>query len=118
MSLLVLLAAATVGVAEALLELLHAPRGVDEALLTREERVVAGPDVNVDLGFGAVGFHHQLAVAVDLGGHHLRVNILLHKASLQRKCASHPKPHDYSSLERLLANGVYGGIVARYVRLP
>src|SRR5690625_7059464 len=83
MSLLVLLAAATVGVAEALLELLHAPRGVDEALLTREERVVAGPDVNVDLGFGAVGFHHQLAVAVDLGGHHLRVNILLHKASLQ-----------------------------------
>src|SRR5690606_8334844 len=62
-----LLLGAAVAVAEALLELLDAALGVDEALLAREERVVARPDVDVQLGLGAVGLHDDLAVADDLG---------------------------------------------------
>src|SRR6056297_608139 len=64
--------------AEALLELLDPTLGIDEALLAGIERVVAGPHVDVDLGLGAVGFEHHLAVADDLARHELRVDVLLH----------------------------------------
>src|SRR5690606_17867204 len=73
-----LLALAAVAVAEALLELLDAALGVDEALLARVERVVAGPDVDVQLGLRAVGLHDDLAVTDDLGLDHLGVYALLH----------------------------------------
>src|SRR5690606_32674008 len=93
-----LLGGAAVAVAEALLELLDATFGVDEALLAGEERVVAGPHVDVQLGLRAVGLHDDLAVADDLAGHHLGVDVLLHR--LRPRAAPRPghlKPSDSST---------------------
>src|SRR5690554_717077 len=84
-----LLRLAAVAVAEALLELLDAAFGVDEALLAGEERVVARPDVYVQLGLRAVGLHDDLAVADDLRLDHLRVDALLHlRRSLSRPASA------------------------------
>src|SRR5690625_6532625 len=71
-------AVAAVVVTEALLELLDATFGVDEALLTGEERVVARPYVNGHLGLRAVGLEYDLALAVDLAGHPRRVDVPRH----------------------------------------
>jgi hypothetical protein len=43
--------------------------------------VVAGPDIDGDFGFRAVGFQNDFALADDLAGNELRVNILLHGGS-------------------------------------
>src|SRR5690606_31375638 len=67
-----------VAVAEALLELLYAALGVDEPLLPRVERVVARPDIDVQLWLRAVRLHDDFAVADHLGGDHLGVYALLH----------------------------------------
>src|SRR5690606_30527718 len=83
-----LLGLTAVAVAEALLELLDAALRVDEALLARVERVVAGPHVDVQLGLRAVGLHDDLAVADDLGGDHLGVDALLHVAAPSRAPAA------------------------------
>src|SRR5690606_1654968 len=79
-----LLRLAAVAVAEALLELLDAAFGVDEALLAGEERVVARPDVYVQLGLRAVGLHDDLAVADDLRLDHLRMDAFLHARAPSR----------------------------------
>jgi hypothetical protein len=59
--------------AEALGEFLHATFGVQETLLTRPVWVNAAPDINVDFGLDAKGFHHNFAVVDDFAGNHFGV---------------------------------------------
>src|SRR5690606_9023700 len=75
--------------------------------LAGEERVVARPDVYVQLGLRAVGLHDDLAVADDLRLDHLRVDALLHlRRSLSR-------PASARGASSVLSGGPRGGLERR-----
>ena len=52
---------------ETLVEALDASAGIDQLLLTREERVALGADINLNVLFGGKNLDHIAAVAGDGG---------------------------------------------------
>ena len=63
----------------ALLELVHAARGVHELLLAGVERMAGVTDTDDDDRLGGAGLDHVAAGATDLGIHVFRMNRCLHK---------------------------------------
>ena len=63
---------------ETLIESVNASAGINELLLTGEERVALGADFDLDIALGGAGLNHIAAVAGDGALFKIRMNSFLH----------------------------------------
>ncbi len=91
----------------ALLELIDAPGGIDELLLTGVEGMAGVANADNDDRFGGTGLNHVATSATDFRVHILRMNLIFHKR-LQTIPLHHPLTRrTFAGLTRIVCRGAF-----------